>query len=183
MRTTELRSAGQPRRLSLRVLAMPATFYRRRLPHLQRDGKPHFVTFCTYQRWVLPEAARNTVLASCTHDDGVTIALQVVVVMPDHVHSIFTPLGNAEELEVYSLGRIMDAIKGASAHRVNRELGRTGRVWQTESFDRVLRRSEKLEEKVAYILDNPVRAGLVPRWQDYPWLWHRPFDNPFAPDM
>jgi len=31
------------------------TFYRRRLPHLQRDGKPHFVTFCTLQRWHLPE--------------------------------------------------------------------------------------------------------------------------------
>jgi putative transposase len=76
----------------------------------------------------------------------------------------------------------MDAIKGASAHRVNRALGRTGRVWQTESFDRVLRISEKLREKVAYVLENPVRGGLVARWQDYPWLGHRAFDNPFAPD-
>jgi REP element-mobilizing transposase RayT len=111
------------------------------------------------------------------------MALQAAVVMPDHVHLIFTPLVNSEKREVYSLGQIMDAIKGASAHRANRELERMGRVWQTESFDRVLRRSEKLEEKVAYILDNPVRAGLVSRWQDYPWLWRRPFDNPFTPDM
>jgi hypothetical protein len=33
--------------------AMPQNFYRRNLPHLQRDDKPHFVTFCTYNRWLL----------------------------------------------------------------------------------------------------------------------------------
>ena len=37
---------------------MLKAFYRRRLPHLQRDAKPHFVTFCTYHRWVLPETVR-----------------------------------------------------------------------------------------------------------------------------
>jgi len=54
---------------------------------------------------------------------------------------------------VFSLARITKAIKGTSAHLINRELGRAGRVWQEESFDRVLRISEKLEEKIAYILD------------------------------
>jgi diketogulonate reductase-like aldo/keto reductase len=40
------------------------------------------------------------------------------------------------------LREIMDAIKGASAHKINRQLGRTGKLWQTESYDRVLRSSE-----------------------------------------
>ncbi len=107
--------------------------------------------------------------------------LQAVVVMPDHVHMIFTPLVNQEAQEVSSLAEIMDAIKGASAHKINRALGRKGRVWQAESFDHVLRSSEGLRLKVQYVLENPVRRGLVAQWGEYPWLWHKPFANPFAP--
>src|SRR5271169_6969569 len=49
----------------------PMTFYRRNLPHLQRDAKRHFVTFVTKNRWILPEAARDIVLDSSRHDDGI----------------------------------------------------------------------------------------------------------------
>jgi hypothetical protein len=52
------------------------------------------------------------------------------------------------------LARITKAIKGASAHLINRALSRSGTVWQEESFDRVLRCSEKLDEKVEYVLNN-----------------------------
>src|SRR5205809_1033898 len=70
-----------------------------------------------------------------------------VVVMPDHVHMVFVPKIDMQKLEMFSLARITKAIKGASAHLINRELGRAERVWQEESFDRVLRISEKLDEK------------------------------------
>ena len=76
-----------------------------------------------------------------------------------------------QRAEVFSLARITKAIKGTSAHLINRQLGRSGRVWQEESFDRVLRVSEKLDEKIAYILDNPVRKGLVASSAEYRWLW------------
>jgi hypothetical protein len=72
-------------------------------------------------------------------------------------------------------------VKGASAHKTNRALGRNGRVWQTESFDHVLRSSDSLDAKVAYVLENPVRRGLVNLWAYYPWLWKKAFVNPFAP--
>jgi putative transposase len=150
---------------------MPKSFYRRILPHLQRDYKPHFLTFCTYKRWILPEKARDIVLSSCLHDRGVKVDVHVAVIMPDHVHMIFTPLINKTSDEVYCLAEITDAIKGASAHLVNRALDRKGKVWQTESFDRVLRSSEALDEKIDYIVHNPVRAGLVASPEDYPWLW------------
>lgn len=94
---------------------------------------------------------------------------------------IFTPLVNQQEMEIYSLGEIMGAVKGASAHRVNKALGRKGTVWQAESFDHVLRSSESLDAKIAYLLENPVRAGLVGNWAEYPWLWRKAFVNPFAP--
>jgi len=138
------------------------------------------VTFCTDKRWILPECVRGVVLESCLHDNGSKFDLRVAVVMPDHVHMIFTPLVNRQAMEVYSLAEIMDAIKGVSAHRINKMLGRKGRVWQAESFDHVLRSSESLDAKVHYLLENPVRLGLVADWTDYPWLWKKAYLNPFA---
>jgi REP element-mobilizing transposase RayT len=88
---------------------MPQAFYRRRLPHLQKDDTPHFVTFCTYKRWILPENVRSIVLESCLHDNGTKFDLRVAVVMPDHVHMIFTPLVDTQAMEVCSLADIMDA--------------------------------------------------------------------------
>jgi putative transposase len=160
---------------------MRQAFYRRKLPHLQCDFKQHFVTFCTYQRWVLPVQVRCLVLESCLHDNGTKLDLRVAVVMPDHVHLIFTPLIDYERMEAWPLANIMDAIKGASAHRINKALGRKDRVWHTESFDHVLRSSESLDAKIAYVLENPVRKNLVQNWSEYPWVWKKGFVNPFAP--
>ncbi len=92
---------------------------------------------------------------------GEKFDLHAAVVMPDHVHLIFTPLVDTKKMEVCSLAEIMDAIKGASAHKINKFLGRKGRVWQAESFDHVLRSSENVDAKVAYLLENPVRQGLA----------------------
>jgi len=78
--------------------------------------------------------------------------------MPDHVHLICTPLADSDG--PYSIPEIMHAIKSESAHRINEALGRKGRVWQDESFDHVLRSDESLAQKIAYMLENPVRAGL-----------------------
>lgn len=160
--------------------AMLKSFYRRQLPHLQRDYKPHFLTFCTFHRWTLPEKVRGCVLDSCLHDDGSKLDLQVAVVMPEHVHLIFTPLVNGTERAVWSLAEITNAIKGTSAHKINQSLRRKGTVWQSESFDHVLRSSEGLDEKVHYVLENPVRRGLVDRWEDYPWTWHKQMKSPYS---
>ncbi|MFZ0275558.1 MAG: hypothetical protein WA254_01580 [Candidatus Sulfotelmatobacter sp.] len=111
---------------------------------------------------MLPERVRSIVLECCLHDNGVKFDLRVAVVM------IITPLVDEQAMEIYSLAEIMDAVKGASAHKVNKTLGRKGRVWQVESFDHVVRSSESLDAKIAYLLENPVRAGLVEEWVDYP---------------
>ncbi|MGO9125943.1 MAG: REP-associated tyrosine transposase [Terriglobales bacterium] len=150
---------------------MLKNFYRRNLPHLQRDDKAHFLTFCTHQRKILPDWARDIVLQTCLRADQWTIDLEAVVVMPDHVHLIFVPSIDTNKSEVISLARITKAIKGGSAHLINRKLGTTGQIWQEESFDRVLRSTEKLEEKILYVMQNPVRQGLVGNWRDYPWIW------------
>jgi REP-associated tyrosine transposase len=52
-------------------------------------------------------------------------------------------------------------------------LNRKGCVWQEESFDYALRREERAEQKLQYMLDNPARAGLVRHWSEYRWIWLR----------
>ena len=146
-------------------------FYRRNLPHLQRDATPHFITFVTKFRWALPPLARDIVLSSCRHDHRTRYELHVAVVMPDHAHMILTPLLDEARGEFFSLVEIMQTVKSSSAHLINRALVRRGRVWQEESFDRVVRASEKLDAKVQYVLQNPVRRGLVQDGEEYPWVW------------
>jgi len=90
--------------------------------------------------------------------------------MPDNVHLLLTPLSNSGGVP-YSLVEILQGIKGASAHSVNRMLQRSGPVWQEESFDHVLRSNESFKEKLEYIRRNPVRRGLVTRPEEYRWLW------------
>ena len=140
-------------------------FYRRNLPHMQRDYTPHFVTFCTRLRRVLPEWARDIVLGCCIHDHERRYRLRVAVVMPDHVHLILTPLTDKNARMVIALPEIMKAIKGSSAHLINRRAKNHGPIWQEESFDRIVRSSESLDAKIAYILENPVRKGLADDWR------------------
>lgn len=144
--------------------------YRRRLPHYQKPGRAVFVTFCTGACSPLPESVRELVLWHCLHDDGKKIRMHAAVVMPDHVHLLLTPLVDKTGYP-NSLVAVLQSIKGASAHSINRALGTSGPVWQEESFDHVLRGDESFGEKLEYIRQNPVRGGLVRKPKDYPWLW------------
>ena len=144
--------------------------YRRKLPHLQEEEKTIFVTFCTHRRWIMPESCRALVLRHCLYDHQRKMLVHGAVVMPDHVHLVLTPLKDTRE-QTFGLAEILGGIKGAAAHSLNRALNRRGKVWQTESFDHILRSDEKIREKVEYICQNPVRKGLVEQEDDYPWLW------------
>jgi REP element-mobilizing transposase RayT len=143
--------------------------YRRRLPHYQRDNRPLFVTFRTLTIDLAPEA-RSLTLEHCLHDNHRRFELHAAVIMPNHVHLLFTALRDPEGW-IFALPEILKAIKGTSARSINKLLGRTGPIWQDESFDHVLRGDESLRETIEYIRRNPVRKKLVQKPEDYPWLW------------
>ena len=151
----------------------PKYQYRRRLPHFQKSDAPLFVTFCAGGPLVLSEEARDLVLEHILREHGKRIDLLASVVMPDHVHLLLTALRD-ENGWPFPLLEIMQSLKGTTAHRINRLLYRCGPVWEEESFDHVLRSDESLKEKIEYIRQNPVRAGLVQKPEDYRWLWVSP---------
>jgi len=161
--------------------------YRRRLPHLQNSDADLFITFCAAGPFVLPAAARDEVLKHWLREGGVAgiasrsirpippprIRIHALVVMPDHVHTLFQPLRNKDGWP-FPLVDILHCLKSATAHRINKLLPHSGPVWEEESFDPVLRSDESLREKIEYIRQNPVKAGLVRRPDDYRWLWVGP---------
>ncbi|HEV7673588.1 MAG TPA: transposase [Candidatus Angelobacter sp.] len=147
-----------------------STYYRRNLPHIEKDGASYFVNFSTRSDFVLPEEARTLVFKHCLFENARKVEMHAFVVMPTHVHMLFTPL-ESEKGEPYSLAEIMQGIKGASSHSVNRFLGRKGVLWEAESFDRIPRSDADFEYRMLYIVQNPIAAGLAKGPDDYRWAW------------
>jgi putative transposase len=123
----------------------------------------------------LPNWARTVVLDCCIYGHGKKYNLYVAVVMPDHVHLILTPLVDSNCNTIWPLHKIMRSIKSFSARQINGRLG-SRVLWREESFDHVVRSSESLDAKIAYVLANPVRSGLVNVSAEYPWLWRKPIE-------
>lgn len=144
--------------------------YRRTLPHLQQEQKAIFASFNTHDRIELAPELRDIVLECCLFQHDKMYWLYAAVVMPEHVHLLFRPQRD-ETGSIYSLLEIMQNLKSVSAHKINKAVKRTGRVWEAESFDHILRSSEDVGERVQYIRENPVRRRLVEWSGDYRWLW------------
>ena len=139
------------------------TIYRDRLPHWRMDGSTYFVTWrlAAWQSHLRSEE-RTLVAHPITHFGSERYDLVAYVVMDDHVHVMAAPR------ERLSLQQIVHTWKSFTTHRLQRDFGRIGPVWQREYFDRIPRNDRELVEKVNYVLDNPWR-----RWPDieeYEWV-------------
>jgi REP element-mobilizing transposase RayT len=177
---------------------MTLTFYRRNLPHWQPEGCSIFVTWRLYgslpkgfaerlRKWSgepgkqflnadrMLDAASNGPLwlndpeiachAQRAIERGAELghyALQAYVIMPNHAHVLLDPL--------VPLAKLTLGIKRTSAQGANARLGRTGEpFWQDESFDHWIRGAGEFAKIHAYIENNPVKARLCAKAEDWPW--------------
>ena len=116
----------------------------------------------------MPEECRDFLKACLADGHGEKYDLAVAVIMPDHLHMLIRP--KEKGAGYYSLQEITKPLKGVSARKMNMMLGRIGSFWVGESFDRIIRNEEDWREKYSYIMNNPVKAGLAEKPNDYPWL-------------
>jgi len=72
------------------------------------------------------------------------------------------------------LDQIMKRIKGPTAVYCNRKLGLSGKFWERESYDMYIRNEKMFNNVLLYILNNPVKAGIVNNWKDYPGNYCKP---------
>ncbi len=88
--------------------------------------------------------------------------LGAFVVMANHVHVLLLPKVHPS--------RLLQSMKGSTAHEANRILGLTGHpFWQAESYDHWVRDERERAHIAAYIENNPVKAGLAAHPEEYRW--------------
>ncbi len=122
----------------------------------------YFVTICMADRKAVlanPQIFRAFKFAASKLRDWHVLA---AIVLPDHLHIIVASIRNREA----KLGSFSAALK----RWMREQLGASWR-WQAGCFDRLLRRNESLHDKWLYIRENPVRAGLVQKWEDWPYRY------------
>ncbi len=92
--------------------------------------------------------------------------------MPNHVHVVFEILRRSERRS--DLPSIMQSLKSRTARQANILLGREGAFWQDESYDHVIRDNDEYLRVINYVLENPVKARLVSKWDDWQWTYCKP---------
>ena len=126
----------------------------------------YFLTFCTGWRRPLFTAAdrvdivRTQILRAAAEEKFELIAY---CFMPDHVHLLAAgchPTSNCR--------RFITRAKQFSGYHYQRAFNE--RLWQRYGYEHVLRASEDIFSVARYILENPIRAGLVGSVHEYPYL-------------
>jgi REP element-mobilizing transposase RayT len=96
--------------------------------------------------------------------DGERYKLFAWCVMPNHVHSVVQPMDG------YELSGVMHSWKSYTARQANIMLGRSGKFWRQEYFDRIVRDERELGDSIEYVYANPDKAGLKG------WKWRGKWD-------
>jgi REP element-mobilizing transposase RayT len=125
------------------------------------DSPVYFITFSTFDRKVMlntdPVHRRFIKFATQAKEKGVAFGRYVI--MPDHIHCF---MRIAPDLKI---GISIRLLKRSLSAAINAPLPH----WQPGFFDHVLRHSESYSEKWNYVYQNPVRAALVERAEDWPF--------------
>jgi putative transposase len=90
-------------------------------------------------------------------------ALHAFVLMPDHFHLLLTPAVDK------TVERVMQYVKGGSAHAIRQRLSFSFPVWQRGFSDHRIRDEADFEGHVGYIQRNPLRRRLAAAPEAYPW--------------
>jgi REP element-mobilizing transposase RayT len=92
--------------------------------------------------------------------------------MPDHLHLLISLNENYIRKEgafgERTLQDWLSAFKRYTAKTL-REKFDVNPFWQSNFYDHVVRKDESLLEICSYILNNPVRKGMVSNWEEYPY--------------
>jgi putative transposase len=87
------------------------------------------------------------------------------VLMPDHLHLLMTLPGDM------TIEKAMQLIKGGFSYRLSREFGYQAEVWQRGFSEVRISDGQSFLQHREYIVQNPVKAGLVDTAEQYPYSY------------
>jgi putative transposase len=120
--------------------------------------------------WLGDPKIAHAIAEALHYRDGRVYELEAFCIMPNHVHAVFAPLPG-DDGTYHALSAIMHSLKRYTARQANQLLGRRGTFWQGESYDHVVRDEREHERIIRYVVDNPVKAGLVKRAGEWEWSY------------
>ncbi|KAF0133681.1 MAG: transposase [Candidatus Saganbacteria bacterium] len=129
--------------------------------------KPYFITICAKDKECLFTNERlNQLIIECLLEEKEKTGFKIFVycLVPNHLHLLLAP--STQEI---SVSQFIGAFKSKTARRAW-DFDISGTLWQRRFYDRIIRREEDLKTIGQYTLDNPVRKGIVSKWQDYKFL-------------
>jgi putative transposase len=146
----------------------PRSFIRKSLDHethfAARFGATYFLTICCAARGrnqLCSNRVAEAIFKTARLYDAQDIwYLDLMLLMPDHLHALIAIDGES------SLSGIIGRFKRATSRFA-------GVRWQRNFFDHRLRHDESSDEKWVYIMNNPVRSGLVQKSDDWPYVLNR----------
>jgi REP element-mobilizing transposase RayT len=128
-------------------------------------------------RWLAEEKVAQVVANELHALDGERYRLIAYCLMSNHCHVVadtaehsFKP-DHIGPTASYPLTDTLKLLKGRMARYCNQALGRSGKFWHHESYDHVIRNEGEYERIVWYVLNNPVKAGLVKNWEDWKFTY------------
>jgi putative transposase len=127
-----------------------------------------FVTTKTSMARRLLQSERNAMLLIDVLRSNVATGkfqLHDFVIMPDHLHLLMTLSSDV------TIEKAMQLIKGGFFYRLKRDLGYQGDVWQRGFSDVRIRNGQSFSQHRVYIVENPVKAGLVDSAEDWPYCY------------
>jgi len=150
----------------------------RNLPHWQEPGRVYFITFRTYKNLQLDEQSKQIIFNNIIHYSKIKYKLYSFVIMNDHVHIILQP-NEIEPGKYINLSEIMHSIKSFTAKKIIKHLQYEWtettvlpeKIFQSESYDRIIRTEDELKEKMNYIHNNPIKKGLCEDGYNYKWFY------------
>lgn len=131
-----------------------------------------FFTICTHNKETL---FTNHNLCTAVIDSLLwyhnrhTWNLHCYCLMPDHLHIIVSLLeSERSSTDSKSILNWIAHFKTYTTQQWHKS-GGNGPLWQKSSFDSVIDQFEPVDDLIHYVLNNPVRKGLVDNWEDYPY--------------
>lgn len=124
-------------------------------------------------RWLGDENIARIVADEIHALDSERYRLIAYCLMSNHGHLVVDTAGHKIEpnhtgvTAPYPLADTLKRFKGRTARFCNLALGRSGSFWHHESYDHVIRDQKEYERIIWYTLNNPVKAGLVKKWNDW----------------
>ncbi len=152
---------------------------------LDDELRAHFITFsCYHHRRLLDHDRAKRVLLGVLNSQLASRQASCVgfVVMPDHVHAVvWFPVPNQLSVFVQQWKRLSSHHVGQLVHRklirYAEKIGNNDPFWQAKYYSFNLYNEDKVREKLTYMHENPVRAGLVARSCDWAFSSARHYEQ------